>query len=148
MVEFRDKADWDYCIKKLDHVKLDGVYIRVHDEREYNRRKLKEQGPIRRAVRPRDVVRRSRSRSRGRDDRRMRNRGDITAGSMPGYRDDRGAGGGKRRQRFRSQSVERKRGGGYGGRAKRYDRDGDGRRERFDNRGGGGGMGDRYERRR
>eukprot|EP01083_Nonionella_stella_P082024 226336_1 len=81
VVEFQEKGDWDYMIRTMDRVKLDSHYVRVYDEREYNRRKLKvydrpqgnkSGGRDRNRDRDRDRDRerpRSRSYSKGRGDR-------------------------------------------------------------------------------
>eukprot|EP01084_Bolivina_argentea_P112010 199778_1 len=139
VVEFQEKGDWDYMIRTMDRVKLDSHYVRVYDEREYNRRKLKvydrpqgnkSGGRDRNRDRDRDRDRerpRSRSYSKGRGDRnrtrmqrnyrdndRMNNRISNRSRDREPHREQRG------RQRFRSNSPHG--GGGYTSRNGRDDR--------------------------
>lgn len=75
VIEFRSAEDFQFCIKNLDHVKLDGHYVRVIDEREYNRRKLKANETCLLSVTAAARRRTSRSRSRGRTFGMNRNQG-------------------------------------------------------------------------
>jgi len=41
VIEFRNRDDFDYCLRHLNNIKFGDHAVRVFEEREYNRRKLK-----------------------------------------------------------------------------------------------------------
>lgn len=139
VIEFRSAEDFNFCIENLDHVKLDGHYVRVIDEREYNRKKLRTNETSFLSVTAATRRRTSRSRSRSRGD-ALRDDRDRTSRNMLDIRTDRFD---RDRQRDRERTSRDIR----DSRAERFDRDSGRGRDRDRSRIAGSLRDDRIDRR-